>query len=62
VVAVSLTVRFKAENMTKPEIAQHMFIAPVFPLVTGIILAMIAARLSYSHFHSNQVAEVVVKA
>jgi AAHS family 4-hydroxybenzoate transporter-like MFS transporter len=62
VVGGYLVVRFTAENMTKPEIAQHMFIAPVFPLVTGIILAIIAATLSYRYFHSNQVAEVVVKA
>ncbi|HUB95361.1 MAG TPA: MFS transporter [Stellaceae bacterium] len=53
---------FEAEHLAKAEIAQRMFIVPVFPLITGIILAAIAARLSYRHFHGYQFEEATVRA
>lgn len=49
-----------AEQMTKAEIAQQMFIFPVYPLVAGIVLAGIAATLSHRQFHGHQFDEVTV--
>ena len=57
-----LLTMFAAEHLDKVHIAQRMFVVPVFPLVTGIILAAIAARLSYRHFHGHQFEEATVKA
>jgi hypothetical protein len=50
----------QAEQMTKAEIAQQMFIFPVYPLVAGIVLAGIAETLSHRQFHGHQFDEVTV--
>jgi AAHS family 4-hydroxybenzoate transporter-like MFS transporter len=55
-----LLAMYQAEQMTKAEIAQQMFIFPVYPLVAGILLAGVAATLSYRQFHSHQFDEVTV--
>lgn len=52
---------FQAQYPDKAVVAQHMFLVPVFPLVTGIILAAIAARLSYAQFSGHRFEEAVVR-
>ncbi len=53
---------FQAQYSDKAVVAQHMFLVPVFPLVIGIILATIAARLSYAYFNSHRFEEATVRA
>jgi MFS transporter, AAHS family, 4-hydroxybenzoate transporter len=53
---------FQSQSSDKAVVAQHMFLVPVFPLVAGIILAAIAARLSYVNFKGNRFEEQAIRA
>lgn len=49
---------YQAEKLPKAQIAQNMFFVPVYALVAGIVLAIIAAILARRQFHSYQFQEV----
>ncbi|HEX4113267.1 MAG TPA: MFS transporter, partial [Stellaceae bacterium] len=53
-----LLAMYQADKLSKAETAQQMFIAPVYALVAGIVLAGIAALLCYRQFRGLEFQEV----
>ena len=51
---------YEAMHMAKPEVAQKMFIFPVYPLCVGIVLAGVGALLCRRYFRSYQFEETTV--
>jgi len=50
---------YQARHLSKADIAQNMFLVPVYALVAGIVLAIIAAIYARRQFRSYQFEEVV---
>jgi AAHS family 4-hydroxybenzoate transporter-like MFS transporter len=57
-----LLAMYQAAKLSKAETAQQMFLAPVYALVAGIVLAGIAAVLCYRQFNGLQFQEVASEA
>jgi AAHS family 4-hydroxybenzoate transporter-like MFS transporter len=55
-----LLAMYQGQHLAKPEIAQKMFVFPVYPLVAGIVLAAIAAMLTRHYYRGYQFAEQTV--
>ena len=57
-----LLAMYQAAKLSKADTAQQMFIAPVYALVAGMVLAAIAALMCYRQFRGLQFQEVVHEA
>lgn len=57
-----LLAMYQAEHLSKADVAQNMFFAPVYALGAGIILAAVAAIFAHRQFHGYQFDEVAAPA